>query len=84
MLTGAVFGQPHSMESAMSKKLTHQQKITYINASGVRCPYCRSEDILGTSPVQMGEGLVSQNVQCNACRNHWRDVYALNDVNDAA
>jgi len=63
--------------------LTDEQKQDYITARGARCPYCRCEDIEGSS-VEIDAGYASQEITClnDKCRRSWTDVYRLIDVEE--
>jgi ribosomal protein S27E len=51
----------------------------YVESKGVRCPYCKSEDIEGGF-VETNAGTAQQNIRCNNCGEEWTDSYTLNGV----
>ena len=58
-----------------------EMKEKYLAAEGVRCFFCFSYDIEGSS-LDVNEGQVSQEIVCNKCGAHWTDLYKLTDVTD--
>ena len=48
----------------------------YIDDRGVRCPFCRTNDIRGED-INIEGGACSQEVWCNGCGEGWYDVYEL-------
>lgn len=55
------------------------KKEQYIREGGVRCPYCASEDIEGTS-FESDLDFSSQKITCNNCGKRWEDIYTLIDI----
>ena len=62
--------------------LTRKQKGRYIDETGSYCPYCLSDDITTTEQVQIDGGSGWQNVMCNTCNSHWKDIYKLVDIEE--
>jgi transposase-like protein len=62
-------------------KLTREQKRAYLKADGVRCPYCRSDEIEG-GHVDIDAGGASQRISCHACGRSWYDGYKLVSVEE--
>jgi len=60
-------------------KLTKEQKKEYIKNGGLRCPFCRSENIDGIEN-NFDAGYLSQVVICNECHESWSDIYSLTDI----
>lgn len=56
-----------------ARKLTDEE---YLAHDGVRCPFCRSRDIVGES-VEINVGSATQDVYCNVCEAEWYDEYKL-------
>lgn len=48
----------------------------YCKARGTKCPNCRSEDIEG-GYMQVDGETAWQDIVCNSCGGHWRDLYSL-------
>jgi DNA-directed RNA polymerase subunit RPC12/RpoP len=51
----------------------------YIESGGVKCPYCRSENIEGGSR-NMDGNWISFEVTCLECKRDWEDIYTLTGV----
>ena len=51
----------------------------YIQAGGVKCPFCDSQDIEGGA-VEIDFGRAYQKVTCKKCGKTWVDGYSLNSV----
>ena len=49
----------------------------YVMRSGIPCPFCESEDVDTTGPVQTDIGVAWQPVFCNDCGKEWNDQYTL-------
>ena len=61
-------------------KLTKAMIKDYVNAGGVKCPYCGSNYIGSTSPLEANDGIVTQLVTCPDCGELWTDIYKLNTI----
>lgn len=48
----------------------------YVEAKGMKCPHCESEDIAGHDS-SLGESGARQTMTCNACFSSWDDIYTL-------
>ena len=59
--------------------LTRQARRRYLRTHGVRCPYCRSDQIEGGA-IDVDCGQAIQPVTCLSCGKRWRDIYVLNDI----
>lgn len=60
--------------------LTNEQKQKYL-ANPTACPYCGSEHIDAGKYDFEGTQVWSQ-IKCRNCREEWRDVYKLNDIEE--
>ena len=58
------------------RRLTAADARAYVAGGGIRCPYCRDDDISG-GPVEVEAGGAWQEVTCSGCGAAWRDVYTL-------
>ena len=58
-------------------KLTKQMEKEYIKKGGIRCPYCRSEDIQTVSSIEADDYGATQRVDCRNCKEEWTDIYKL-------
>jgi len=64
----------------MNKKRLNENEVKqYVQAGGVKCPFCGSEDVEGGS-MDVDTGYVSQEVTCLECDSTWNDLYKLIDV----
>ena len=59
--------------------LSEEQQKKYIEAGGVRCPFCASAEIEGQS-VEIDAGHATQAMGCQVCDREWVDRYVLVDV----
>ncbi len=48
----------------------------YVEAGGLQCPYCKSDDIAGQSFDGEGRHVWSV-IHCNECGADWMDIYTL-------
>lgn len=48
----------------------------YVEAGGLQCPYCRSDDIEGQRFDGEGRSAWSE-IQCRTCGERWLDIYTL-------
>lgn len=48
----------------------------YVRVHGTKCPFCRSEDIVGDD-INVDGGQATQEMSCNECDAEWEDVYRL-------
>ena len=54
-------------------------KVRYIEAKGLICPYCGRESVEGRFIwVEAGEAF--QAMSCSLCEGKWQDVYRLIDL----
>ena len=51
----------------------------YVQAGGVKCPFCDSQDIEGGS-VEIDSGRAYQKVSCHKCGKAWHDGYTLDSL----
>ena len=58
-----------------------QKKHEYVVHGGVKCLFCGSDDIEGSS-FETDTGLARQRVACHVCWARWKDVYGLIDVEE--
>jgi hypothetical protein len=61
--------------------LTNGKKKKYLADGGVRCPFCRSENISGGF-VEVDGGSAYQEIGCIDCDKAWVDIYDLVDVEE--
>lgn len=54
----------------------------YVAIEGSRCPYCRSENIMGEGSIDVDGLGASQEIQCHDCDRFWYDTYALSGYMD--
>ena len=60
------------------KKKNKQQ---YINEGGIKCPYCKSENLESHAVLTTTEPLLMhQKVTCLLCKKTWLDVYTLTNI----
>ena len=64
------------------KPITKAQRAYYLRHRGVRCPFCRSDNIGSISELEVlpDEDRVAQEITCNNCKRRWRDYYKLFEV----
>lgn len=56
-------------------------KRQYLNEGGVKCPYCKSENLKSHAVLTTIEPLLMcQKITCLSCKKTWLDVYTLTDV----
>lgn len=60
--------------------LTREQKRAYIEAGGVRCPYCESQE-LDAGKGEFDAGVAWVIVTCTVCGKEWHDVFHLVTIN---
>jgi len=60
-----------------------EMESTYLASSGVRCPWCASDD-LSAGPLRPHGIVAYGDVQCGACGAAWQDVYRLTGIIDLA
>lgn len=63
-------------------EMTKEQKESYIQSGGARCPFCGSEDLDGHG-VNIDSGTASQEMMCTDCGQGWFDIYTLTNVEAA-
>lgn len=61
--------------------LTKAQKREYLKQKGVRCPFCKSDQIK-TRPLEVEDGGIVCEVACDNCARVWRDYYTLTSIGD--
>jgi len=66
----------------MNHEMTVKRVDTYLEAKGVRCPYCGSTSIDGGS-IDYELGGIYQQMGCGDCDGEWVDGYTLDRVADA-
>mgnify|MGYP001161685594 CR=1 FL=1 len=59
--------------------MNKSEEKKYVESKGVRCPYCKSEDIEGGF-IEVNAGVAQQNIRCNNCGEEWTDTYTLNGI----
>jgi transposase-like protein len=60
------------------KKNAKQQ---YLNEGGIKCPYCKSENLKSYAVLTTTEPLLMHHkVTCLSCNKTWLDVYTLTDI----
>ena len=57
--------------------ITQADVSTYRKEGGVRCPFCRTDDIHAGRVRNQGEGIIVQQVECTSCLASWTDEYQL-------
>jgi len=62
--------------------LTDAQKRAYLDASGLICPYCGSENIHALEVLDGDYNQAWRRVACSECDEEWRDIYTLTDVEE--
>lgn len=59
-------------------KLSEEQKQTYLDRRGTKCPSCGSDDLEQKTDFSIGDdGYGWIEVSCIACHAEWSDVYKL-------
>lgn len=61
--------------------ITKEQTEKYIGTHGVRCPYCRSDNIESGSLDADGVE-ASALVKCFDCKRQWWDIWTLTSVQE--
>jgi len=56
--------------------LTQEQADSYLKDGGIRCPFCRSDNIAGDELV-VDQGVISQEMYCLECPGNWKDESVL-------
>ena len=64
----------------MSKILTKQMELEYINNEASQCPFCKSDDITGDGFDGAEGNITWQEVTCNKCETSWRETYYLKSI----
>lgn len=49
----------------------------YRQNGGVKCPYCRSENVMTAGNMEADSGIAWQPVKCCNCDAEWTDQYNL-------
>jgi transposase-like protein len=52
----------------------------YLDSKGVRCPFCKSDQIEGSGSISIEDYQAVQDVSCLKCKRTWTDVYTLSGV----
>ena len=65
--------------SKSSKAIDEEIKKKYLDAGGVLCPYCGSEDITA-EPMESDGNEAWCDVSCKNCEKTWKDIYHLVDI----
>lgn len=60
--------------SSPRKPMSERQ---YLRSKGLRCPFCRSTEIVGLAGLDVDAGTATQAICCNACQQFWTDIYQL-------
>ncbi|HUU83970.1 MAG TPA: hypothetical protein VM243_10750 [Phycisphaerae bacterium] len=61
--------------------LTEETKQQYLNANGVNCPFCGSNQTKGGF-VEIDAGHAHQPISCLECDKRWNDVYTLHGLEE--
>ena len=60
--------------------ITEEQRKYYLEHSGLRCPFCHSDNI-ESGPLECDQDPYSD-IKCNACGKEWTDLYKLVDIEE--
>ena len=60
--------------------ITDEQKKRYIVQTGLRCPYCQSDQVASAPPFKADTGEFTQLCSCDDCNRAWENTYTLSDV----
>ena len=60
-----------------------EQKKAYLESEGLKCPFCKSANLLGgvTHSAKYYDAY-QQEVLCKECGKAWIDIYTLTDVEE--
>jgi transposase-like protein len=58
--------------------MNDKEKEYYIKHKGIRCPYCKDDDLI--SEQVMVDEYISAKVTCQSCKREWVDIFDLVDV----
>lgn len=64
--------------------LNQAQKTEYLAGGGVKCPYCKSENISQGAFWDAPTDSLGATVTCKDCKQSWGDIYTLTDVVEVA
>lgn len=67
----------HTDEANASLPATPMTDDEYVQTQGLRCPYCRKNEVEGVSGVEIDAGVATQEIRCNGCERYWIDRYHL-------
>lgn len=62
--------------------ITKEQKEYYLKNSGLRCPFCHTDNVDG-GPIDVDFDIISIRVKCHACGKEWQDIYKLVDIEES-
>lgn len=63
--------------------ITEKIKAYYLKKRGLRCPYCKSNNIsAGDLAMDEYDGLARQPVACLDCDKQWEDILKLVDLRE--
>jgi len=71
-----------SNTTTKNKKLTEQEKETYVESSYCKCPYCSSYSVVGGF-IEIDGNTAVQEIRCGVCGKAWRDIYRLVDIEES-
>jgi len=61
--------------------ISEEKKKEYLEAEGMMCPHCGSDDLSWDAMEVSGfDGSSWQDVECNSCSKAWKDIYKLADI----
>jgi DNA-directed RNA polymerase subunit RPC12/RpoP len=60
--------------------MTKDQIKAYVEHKGVRCPYCESCNLVGSSLVDWSEMEAREDVECGECGNKWMNIFTLTGI----
>jgi hypothetical protein len=65
-------------------ELTKELEKYYLEHKGLRCPFCKGDDIESTGDFNVVGNEVTQEVSClnPDCRHTWTDLYKLQGILD--
>ncbi len=64
-------------------QITRQQRDTYLQDGGSRCPFCGSQSM--ASEVVMYDRLTGEihcQIECISCHKDWVDIFTLTNIRD--
>jgi len=65
-------------------QITRQQRDTYLQDGGSRCPFCGSQS-MKSEIVQYDrlQGVIEVEVECMKCKKDWFDLFTLSNILDS-